>query len=184
MGSQRVGHDWATFTFTFTFIGGASGKEPTCQCRLDIRDADWTPPSGRFPCRRGWQSTPVFLLGEYHGQRSLASYSPWGRRVGHDWSSLAWRTYLWNGNRMADIESRLVTAKEAGVEECVEREVGASRCQLLYIAWINSKVLLHSTENYIQYPVINHNGKEYIKKECVYTYNWNTLLYTEISTTL
>ena len=27
--------------------------------------------------------------------------------------------------------------------------------------WIKSKVLLHSTENYIQYPVINPNGKEY-----------------------
>ena len=27
-------------------------------------------------------------------------------------------------------------------------------------------MLLYSTGNYIQYPVINHNGKEY-KKECV-----------------
>ena len=25
-----------------------------------------------------WQPTPVFLPGEFHGQRSLASYSPWG----------------------------------------------------------------------------------------------------------
>ena len=39
-----------------------------------------------------------------------------------------------------------------------------SRCKLLYIEWINSKVLLYSTRNYIQYPVINHNGKEYILK--------------------
>ena len=29
---------------------------------------------------------------------------------------------------------------------------------------MNNKVLLHSTGNYIQYPVINHNGKEYFKK--------------------
>ena len=29
---------------------------------------------------------------------------------------------------------------------------------------INSKVLLHSTGNYIQYPVINHNRKEYEKE--------------------
>ena len=27
-----------------------------------------------------------------------------------------------------------------------------------------------STENYIQYPVINRHGKEY-KKECIFTYN-------------
>ena len=30
--------------------------------------------------RRKWQPTPVFLPGESHGQRSLAGYSPWGRK--------------------------------------------------------------------------------------------------------
>ena len=30
------------------------------------------------------QPTPVFLPGESHGQRSLAGYSQWGHRVGHD----------------------------------------------------------------------------------------------------
>ena len=41
---------------------------------------------------------------------------------------------------------------------------GISRCKLLYIEWINNKVLLNSTGDYIQYPVINHNGKEYEKE--------------------
>ena len=36
------------------------------------------PGSGRFPWRREWQPTPVFLPGESHGQRSLVGYSPWG----------------------------------------------------------------------------------------------------------
>ena len=27
-----------------------------------------------------WQPTPVFLPAEFHGQRSLAGYSPWGRK--------------------------------------------------------------------------------------------------------
>ena len=31
-------------------------------------------------------------------------------------------------------------------------------------------ILLYSTGNYIQYPVINHNGKEY-EKESIYMYN-------------
>jgi len=31
---------------------------------------------------REWLPTPVFLVGEFHGQRSLAGYSPWGCRVG------------------------------------------------------------------------------------------------------
>ena len=37
---------------------------------------------------------------------------------------------------------------------------GISRCKLLYIEWINNNVLLYITRNYIQYPIINHNGKE------------------------
>ena len=32
----------------------------------------------KIPWRRKWQPTPVFLLGKYHGQRSLEGYSPWG----------------------------------------------------------------------------------------------------------
>ena len=40
-------------------------------------------------------------------------------------------------------------------------EFGINRCKLLHIEWINNKVLMYSTGNYIQYPVINHNGKEY-----------------------
>ena len=32
------------------------------------------------PRRRKWQFTPVFLLGQSHGQRILVSYSPWGRK--------------------------------------------------------------------------------------------------------
>ena len=39
-------------------------------------------------------------------------------------------------------------------------EFGISRGKLLAIGWINNKVLLYSTGSYIQYPVINHNGKE------------------------
>ena len=31
-----------------------------------------------LPWRREWLPTPVFLPGEFHGQRSLAGYSPWG----------------------------------------------------------------------------------------------------------
>ena len=38
-------------------------------------------------------------------------------------------------------------------------EFGSNRCQFVYIGWINNKVLLYGTENCIQYPLINHNGK-------------------------
>ena len=35
---------------------------------------------GNMPWRRKWQSIPVFLPGEFHGQRSLVGYSLWGRK--------------------------------------------------------------------------------------------------------
>ena len=35
---------------------------------------------GKIPWRREWQPTPVFLPGEFHGQRSLVGYSPHSRK--------------------------------------------------------------------------------------------------------
>ena len=42
-------------------------------------------------------------------------------------------------------------------------EFGIRKCKLLYVGWINHKVLLYSTGNCIQYLGINHNGKQYEK---------------------
>ena len=36
------------------------------------------PQIGKTPWSRKWQPAPVFLPGKFHGQRSLAGYSPWG----------------------------------------------------------------------------------------------------------
>ena len=35
---------------------------------------------GKIPWGKEWHPTPIFLPGESHGQRSLAGYSPWGRK--------------------------------------------------------------------------------------------------------
>ena len=35
---------------------------------------------GKIPWRRKWQPTPIFLPGEFHGQRSMVGYSPWGHK--------------------------------------------------------------------------------------------------------
>ena len=50
------------------------GKESACQAEtwiLSLGQED--------PLEEEMQLTPVFLLGESHGQRSLAGYSPWSR---------------------------------------------------------------------------------------------------------
>ena len=44
----------------------------------------------KIPWRREWQPTPIFLPGEFYGQRSLVGCSPWGRKepmTGHDWAT-------------------------------------------------------------------------------------------------
>ena len=33
---------------------------------------------GKIPWRREWEPTPVFLPGEFHGQKNLAGHSPQG----------------------------------------------------------------------------------------------------------
>ena len=38
------------------------------------------------------------------------------------------------------------------------------------MGWINNRVLLYSTGSCIQYPLINHNGKEYEKECCIYMF--------------
>ena len=51
-------------------------KKPPANAE-DTGDVGSIPGSGRSPGGGGGDS-PVFLLGESHGQRSLAGYSPWG----------------------------------------------------------------------------------------------------------
>jgi len=51
--------------------GGASGKEPACQCRRHKKHG-FNPWVGRIPWRRNWQPTLVLVPGESHGQRRLA----------------------------------------------------------------------------------------------------------------
>ena len=60
---------------TREFPGGSDGKEST-QCRRP----GFVPWVRKIPWRREWQPTPVFLPGEFQGQRILVGYSPWGHK--------------------------------------------------------------------------------------------------------
>ena len=58
------------------FPGGSSNKVPDCQSRRNkrCRFNSWVV---KIPWKKTWQSTPVFLPGESHGQRSQVGYNPW-----------------------------------------------------------------------------------------------------------
>ena len=45
--------------------------------RLPTMQETWV---GKIPWRRKWQPTPVLLPEKSHGRKSLAGYSPWGRK--------------------------------------------------------------------------------------------------------
>ena len=62
------------------FPGGSDGTESAC----NARDLDSVPGWGRSP--GGGHGNPLQNSGleNPHGQKSLAGYSPWGRRVRHD----------------------------------------------------------------------------------------------------
>ena len=78
--------------------------------------------------------------------------------------SKIWHKLIYKIERFTHIKNRFVFAKEEGRGGGVDWEFGISRCKLLCKGWINNKVLLYSTGNYIQCPVIDHNGKEYEKE--------------------
>ena len=75
-----------TFTLTYThtydilgFPGVASHKELAYQCSRP-KGWEFDPWVRKIPCRRKWQSTPVFLPGISCVQRNLAGYSPWDHK--------------------------------------------------------------------------------------------------------
>ena len=67
---------WATNTFTLHCMYCSSDSKDCLQCRRP----GFNPRVGKFPWRREWLPTPVFLPGKSHGERSLVGYSPRGHK--------------------------------------------------------------------------------------------------------
>ena len=76
LASGKEGGLWLQVLFLLGLPRWFSGKESTCQ----FRKHEFDPWVRRIPWRREWLSTPLFLPGESHGQRSLVGYSPWSHR--------------------------------------------------------------------------------------------------------
>ena len=70
--------------FSDGFPDGSVSKESACNAG-GTGDSSLIPESRISPGEEIWQSTPVFLPGKSHGERSLAGYHPKGlKRVRHD----------------------------------------------------------------------------------------------------
>ena len=56
--------------------GSSDGKKICLQCRR----LGFDPWVKKIPWRWEWLPISVFLPGEFHGQKSLVGYSPWGHK--------------------------------------------------------------------------------------------------------
>ena len=74
-GSRNLEHRTLFFTLGWTSLGASpvvqTVKNPPAMQETQVRPLAW-----ENPCKREWLPTPVFLPGEFHGQRSLAGYGP------------------------------------------------------------------------------------------------------------
>ena len=72
---------WSNMYKDFVLPMWHSGQESTCQCRRHGF-------VGKILWSKKWQPTPVFLLGKFHGQRSLVGcMQSMACRVGHEWAT-------------------------------------------------------------------------------------------------
>ena len=82
MGSQRIRHDWVTSLLMVNerVFQVAQWVKNLPTNAGHVRDNGFNPWVTKIPWRRKWQLTPVFLPGEFHGERSLVGCSPWGHK--------------------------------------------------------------------------------------------------------
>ena len=88
------------------FPGGASGKESACQHRRCKRHG-FNPWVGKTPWSSKWHPIPEFLPGRFHGQRSLAGYSPWAAKSQTEHSTHTTSEYSWDSDAIQDRKTGL-----------------------------------------------------------------------------
>ena len=62
------------------FSGGSVVKNMPAKAAATGEVVKFDPWIRKIPWSRKWQSTPVFLAGNLHGQKSLVGQSPWGHK--------------------------------------------------------------------------------------------------------
>ena len=79
------------------------GKSTGVGCHCFLQQCRWPGFNSwvrKIPWRREWLPTPVFLLEEFHGQRSLVGCSPWGQKESDttEWLTLSLYIYFKYGS--------------------------------------------------------------------------------------
>ena len=128
----------------------------------------WLPRGRQGGRGMGWDRSVVSDSLRPHGLQPTKLLCPWdfpGNSTGVDCHFLLQGIFPTQGSKPGLLHCRLT-------RYCLSHQggpkgVGVGRCKLLDLEWINNKVLHCSTGNYIHYPMINHNGKEYKNYVCL-----------------
>ena len=93
-----------------------------------------------MPFAATWMQLEVLILSEV-SQKEKVKYHMISLFV----KSKTWhkRTYSQNGNRLTDMENRLVVAKEKQGGSGMDWKFGVSRCKLIHLEWMGNGVLLY-----------------------------------------
>ena len=120
----------------------------------------------KTPWRRAWLPTPVFLPGEFHGQRSLADYSQWGPKEQDRTERLTLSLFMFSWdiyhNRLVtDMRIQLCSIKPDIKDFCKKHKtkppfflniILLQKTQLFFIKqcclWASTKRLLYDTAIY------------------------------------
>ena len=102
-----------------TFLGGSDHQDLYHQVKicLQCERPGFYPWVGKILCRRAWQPTPVFLPGEFHGQRNLVDSSPWGLRESDTTEQLTLHINIW-GLRVTSTRTDVKYKIQGWMETC------------------------------------------------------------------
>ena len=113
----------------------------------------------KIPWRRKWQPTPVFLPGEFHGQRSLVGYSPWSCK---ELDMTEWLTGEGNGSPLQ--YSCLENPTDGGAWWAAVHWVAKSRTRLSDLAAAAEWVTLHFTIQWLVELLFLNDLKMFTRK--------------------
>ena len=132
-----------------------SGKESACQCRR----CGFDPWVGKILWKGKLKPIPVFLPGKFNGQRSLAGYSPWGRKIARhklvtkqqQWQNIVYYNKQCWASLVAQLVRNLPAVQETqvlfqGLEDPLENEIATHSSILAWrIPWTEEPGGLQST---------------------------------------
>ena len=111
----------------------------------ELQETWFSPWVRKIPWRRKWQPTPVFLPGQFHGQRSLVGYCPWDHKESDRTKATQYITCMWNLHMTKHMKQKETHRHRKQTCGCqgggMDWEFGISKYKLLHIEWINNKVL-------------------------------------------